>query len=73
MDGIARVTDALAHGLSIDPQCLNAISELESYRYPEGSRSGTENPIKENDHAMDALRYGIVHLNGKLLSGRLFV
>lgn len=73
MDGIARVTDALAHGLTIDPQCVNTISELESYRYPEGSRSGTENPIKENDHALDALRYGIVHLNGKLLSGRLFV
>jgi PBSX family phage terminase large subunit len=72
-DGIARVTDALEHGLTIDPGCVATISEMESYRYPEGSRSGSENPIKDSDHALDALRYGISYLNGKQLSGRLFV
>lgn len=45
--------------LRVMPHCRNFITEIESYRYPE-SRPGQndkEDPIKENDHLMDAWRY----------------
>jgi len=45
--------------LKISNKCLNLISELESYAYPE-PKSGQpepENPIKDRDHALDGLRY----------------
>ena len=60
IEGIGRVTDVLEHGFSIDPSCVNTIAEFESYRYPEGSRSETDKPVKENDHAMDAFRYAML-------------
>lgn len=48
--------------LFIHKNCVNLISELETYSYPE-KRDGhneEENPIKEKDHALDALRYAIM-------------
>lgn len=53
-----RPGDSCKAGLLISRRCNNLVSEFMSYRYPEGGRQGTsENPIKENDHALDALRY----------------
>lgn len=45
--------------LKIHKRCTNLISELETYSYPEKRTNNNEpeNPIKENDHALDALRY----------------
>jgi phage terminase large subunit len=57
IEGIGRVTDVLEHGFTVDPSCVNTIAEFESYRYPEGARSETDKPLKENDHALDAFRY----------------
>jgi PBSX family phage terminase large subunit len=47
--------------LFIHESCVNLIAELESYRYPEKrpDNNAPENPIKENDHALDAMRYVI--------------
>lgn len=47
--------------LRIHISCLNLISELESYRYPEKrpDQNEKELPIKEKDHACDALRYAL--------------
>lgn len=47
--------------LHIHKSCINLITELETYSYPESklNRNEEENPIKENDHALDALRYAI--------------
>jgi len=47
--------------LHIHSSCQNLISELESYRYPDtrDDRNPDEKPIKENDHALDALRYAL--------------
>lgn len=42
--------------LTIDPSCAATIGEFESYVW----REGKDEPLKENDHAMDALRYFIV-------------
>lgn len=57
IEGIGRVTDVIEHGFSIDPGCINTIAELETYHYPDGKRKETDKPVKESDHALDALRY----------------
>lgn len=48
-------------------RCLNTIAEIESYHYPEKNPTRMDGnepelPVKENDHAMDALRYAL-HMN----------
>ena len=58
--GIQRVRELLKSGrLTINRRCLNLIHEFETYTYDdkEEQRDKKENPIKENDHALDALRY----------------
>lgn len=47
--------------LKIHESCVNLIWEFETYSYPERKpdRNEEENPIKENDHALDALRYAL--------------
>lgn len=51
----------LQNKLMIHSSCRNLILELETYSYPEKkiNHNEDENPIKENDHALDALRYAI--------------
>lgn len=44
--------------LFIHKSCINTISELESYSYDQDNI--TEVPLKENDDAMDALRYALM-------------
>jgi PBSX family phage terminase large subunit len=59
--GIEVVRQMFGDGLlTIDPGCVNLIKELSSYRWAENKPKDT--PIKENDHACDALRYGIMRL-----------
>lgn len=51
----------LQNKIHIHASCVNLISELETYAYPERrpDHNEEENPIKENDHALDALRYAL--------------
>jgi PBSX family phage terminase large subunit len=62
-NGINRVRQLLKMGkLRIHSSCINLISEFESYAYPD-TTDGTnerENPIKDHDHALDALRYALM-------------
>lgn len=61
--GIQRIRELfLANKLHINKQCTNLIHELESYVYddPKNDENQKENPIKANDHALDALRYVIL-------------
>ena len=54
--GIAKVMERLSTGrLKIFDNCENQLREMLSYSYDE-----KQNVIKHNDHACDALRYGIV-------------
>lgn len=59
LDGITHIQDLLkVHGdglprLTVDPACVETINEFESYIW----KPDKDEPIKENDHAMDALRY----------------
>ena len=48
--------------LKIHRRCKNLIAELESYRYPDkkDDKNLSELPVKENDHALDALRYVVM-------------
>lgn len=76
VDGIASVIDYLspdADGrphlvLHDTPDMQPLIRELEGYRYPEpvGKADGRENPIKANDHALDALRYLVFMLDREI-------
>lgn len=46
--------------LTVSPRCANTIAEFESYVWAKG-RDGVllDRPEKQNDHAMDALRYAL--------------
>jgi PBSX family phage terminase large subunit len=58
--GINIVREMLkSNRLYIVNTCVNTILEFETYSYPEnkGGRNDDENPIKENDHSMDSIRY----------------
>lgn len=48
--------------LTIDPACVNMLKELDSYQYAtkeDSQRNSDEKPLKQNDHAADALRYAL--------------
>lgn len=54
--GIRKVSDALKSSLiRICPSCKDALREFSLYRWD--SSHGKDAPIKENDHAMDDIRY----------------
>jgi PBSX family phage terminase large subunit len=58
-DGISKVQNMLAVAgdgkprFTIDPSCVRTIAEFESYCWKEGR----DEPEKQNDHAMDTIRY----------------
>src|SRR3990167_10511877 len=61
--GINKVKEAFVTGkLMINKRCVNLIAELEMYSYDDevGDRNENENPVKANDHLLDALRYVIM-------------
>ncbi len=61
-NGISTVRELFkSNRLYIHNSCKNLIWELETYSYGEkkADRNETENPVKENDHAVDALRYAL--------------
>jgi len=62
-NGINQVRELFkSNRLFIHDSCYNLVSELETYSYPDKrpDHNEEENPIKENDHALDALRYAIM-------------
>lgn len=64
--GISKLKSMFRNDLIfIDSSCKNLIKEIESYRYGKDrfSKNLTEQPIKKNDHAVDALRYAVTEFN----------
>lgn len=62
-NGISKVRELFKQNrLHVNARCRNLIMELESYHYPEGKpdMNYRENPVKDGDHAMDALRYVVM-------------
>lgn len=52
--------------LIIHPRCVNLIKEIGVYRWSPIAKTGgneKETPVKESDHAMDALRYMVMELD----------
>lgn len=59
--GITAVSNALAHGMTIDPRCSGLLGELPGYTWMPARTGGfQERPIEINDDACDALRYGVM-------------
>jgi len=67
--GIDKVRELLnADKLKVSKDCINTISEFETYCHPDSKdseKNETENPLDANNHAMDALRYVITMMLGK--------
>lgn len=61
IDGIRMTATMIARKkLKVNKNCRNVRSEVDSYRWDEkAAMRGEEKPLKEKDHAMDALRYYI--------------
>lgn len=69
-DGIMRVQARLVQQgdgrprLTVDGECTNTIREFEVYEWDRSPSMGIKDkPKKVNDHAMDALRYGIAEID----------
>jgi len=39
--------------MTVEPTCINTINEFESYAW----KPEKDEPVKENDHILDAIRY----------------
>lgn len=67
--GIQAVTDLLFREkglkLKIFSSCVHVLEELQVYSRepPKEGKNAKEEPKKENDHAMDALRYFAMQVN----------
>lgn len=61
LDGITMMTSEMKRGtLVVCSECKNTIRELESYVWDQKKAiRGEDEPLKKDDHAMDALRYAI--------------
>jgi PBSX family phage terminase large subunit len=60
--GVDAVRTLLKNGkLKIHKSCLQLINEFETYAYQDKKvgKNDSEEPIKENDHGLDALRYTV--------------
>lgn len=56
LDGIRKTSTALKQGrIRICKNCADAVREFGLYRWSDGQTGDT--PVKENDHAMDDIRY----------------
>lgn len=62
-NGISRVRELLKQNrIHIHKSCIHLIEEMESYHYPDSTsgRNEKENPVKDMDHALDAMRYVVM-------------
>lgn len=67
-DGILLMTNLMKEGaLTICKGCVNLIREMEGYVWdPKATKQGYDEPMKQNDHAIDALRYTVkTFMNGR--------
>jgi len=65
MAGINAVASRLSNNtLTFNENCMNTITEARQYRYPDtpDGKTEKEQPLKINDHCMDALRYAVFNM-----------
>lgn|SRR5574343_170106 len=46
--------------LMVGQSCVYTVAEFESYQWAEGRQGVRDQPVKANDHCMDALRYAVM-------------
>lgn len=69
--GIRRVSNALKEGrLKFHESCRDIIREFSLYRWAD--KAGTDAPVKENDHAMDDMRYFVSEIIGENTGNEMF-
>lgn len=67
LPGIGRVGERVVVAgdglprLFVHPRCTKLIAEFESYEWAKDKPK--DQPVKENDHALDATRYAIMHID----------
>lgn len=62
VEGINKVRECIKQGrLKVKKGCVNFIEEIESYHYPDQNPDGNnkEEPVKENDHLCDCVKYSL--------------
>ncbi len=61
LDGIRFTSKLLSNGtLKIAKRCQNLIKEISTYCWDDKSlKTGEDKPLKQNDHALDSLRYSL--------------
>jgi len=72
--GISEVNRYFEKNLiKISKDCVNLIKELQSYRWKD---KGKEQPLKEEDHLMDSLRYALMSIKpsiqGQVIGAKIF-
>ena len=70
-DVSAKINTTKQTKIHIHPRCVNTIKEIKGYIYKK-NKDGVvlDEPIKVNDHAMDALGYGVYGVRGALSPNR---
>jgi len=67
----AKITTTKQTRIHIHPRCVNTIREIKGYKYRKNREGVTlDEPVKVNDHAMDALAYGVYGVRGSLSPNR---
>lgn len=61
------------YNIIVHPNCVNTIMELQSYMWKQDANGNEMNePIKDHDHIMDALRYSILPFHKDKAKAKLF-
>lgn len=67
----AKITSTKQTKIHIHPQCVNTLKEIKGYIYKKNNEGVIlDEPVKVNDHAMDALAYGVYGVRGALSPNR---
>ena len=67
----AKITTTKQTKIHIHPRCVNTLKEIKGYKYRKNRDGVTlDEPVKFNDHAMDALAYGVYGVRGALSPSR---
>ena len=67
----AKITTTKQTKIHIHPKCVNTIREIKGYKYRKNKDGVTlDEPVKVNDHAMDALAYAVYGVRGTLSPNR---
>lgn len=72
LDGIRTVCTLLQRAdLLFSKDCTRTIAEFYAYRwYDKAAQAGRDEPVKQDDHAMDAMRYFVSTALGRIVTRR---